>query len=55
MAVKGGGRGDVTATHLLWKHSTKHTDHIVSPLVVNNRMLLVKEGGIATCFDTSNT
>ena len=53
MAVKGGGRGDVTATHLLWKHYTKHTDHIVSPLVVNNRMLLVKEGGIATCFDTA--
>lgn len=53
LAVKGGGRGDVTDTHVLWKHQTKHTDHIVSPLVVNNRMLLVKEGGIATCFETA--
>jgi len=52
MAVRGGGRGDVTKTHLLWKHPTKHTDHIVSPLVVGKRMLLVKGGGIATCFDT---
>lgn len=53
LAVKGGGRGDVTATHVLWKHATKHTDHIVSPLVVHDRMLLIQEGGIATCFETS--
>lgn len=51
LAVKGGGRGDVTDTHVLWKHPTKHTDHIVSPIVVDNRMLLVKGGGIATCFE----
>jgi outer membrane protein assembly factor BamB len=51
LAVKGGGRGDVTKTHVLWKHPTKHTDHIVSPLVVNGRMLLIKTGGIATCFE----
>ena len=52
VAVKGGGRGDVTKTHVLWKHPTKHTDHIVSPLVVNDRLLLIKTGGIATCFET---
>jgi len=54
LAVKAGGRGDVTDSHVLWKHPTKHTDHIVSPLVVNDRMLLVKEGGIATCFSTED-
>ncbi len=52
VAVRGGGRGDVTDTHVLWKHETKYTDHIVSPLVVDDRMLLIKEGGIATCFET---
>lgn len=52
LAVRGGGEGDVTDTHLLWKHRTKYTDHIVSPLVHNGRMLLVKGGGIATCFET---
>jgi outer membrane protein assembly factor BamB len=52
LAVRGGGRGDVTATHVLWKHPTKHTDHIVSPLITDGRMLLIKGGGIATCFDT---
>ena len=54
LAVRGGGRGDVTKTHVQWKHTTKHTDHIVSPLVADGRMLLVKGGGIATCFDTKD-
>ena len=53
LAVRGGGRGDVTDTHLLWKHKTRYTDHIVSPIVVNNRMLLIKGGGIGTCFETA--
>ena len=52
VAVRGGGRGDVTKTHVLWKHPTKHTDHIVSPLVQDGKMLLIKAGGIATCFAT---
>ncbi len=51
VAVRGGGRGDVTKTHVLWKHETKHTDHIVSPLVLDGRMLLVKGGGISTLFE----
>ena len=52
IAVKGGGRGDVTKTHVLWKHRTKYTDHIVSPFVKDGRMLLVKGGGISTRFET---
>jgi outer membrane protein assembly factor BamB len=52
IAVKGGGRGDVTDTHVLWKHPTKHTDHIVSPFVHSGRMLLVK-GALTTLFDVS--
>lgn len=54
LAVRGGGTGDVTETHLLWKHPTKQTDHVVSPIVVGSRMWLVKCGGIATCFDTTD-
>lgn len=52
VAVRGGGRGDVTDTHVLWRRETKYTDHIVSPLVAEDRMLLIKGGGIATCFDS---
>lgn len=51
LAVRGGGRGDVTDSHVLWKHSNRAPDHIVSPLVVDGRMLVVKEGGISSCFD----
>lgn len=52
MAIRGGGQGDVTETHLLWRHPTRHTDHIVSPLVSGGQILLIKEGGISTLFDT---
>ena len=52
LAVRGGGKGDVTKSHLLWKHKTKNTDHIVSPFISGGRMFLVKEGGISTVFDT---
>jgi outer membrane protein assembly factor BamB len=50
LAVRSGGEGDVTASHLLWKHKTKYTDHIVSPYISDGRMLLVKEGGVTTVF-----
>jgi len=51
LAVHGGGKGDVTESHLLWKHPTKYTDHIVSPFISDGRMLLLKGGGITTVFD----
>jgi len=51
-AVRGGGKGDVSKSHILWKHSPKAVDHIVSPMVLDGRMLLIKSGGIASCFDT---
>jgi outer membrane protein assembly factor BamB len=51
LAVRGGGEGDVTESHLLWKHKTKYTDHIVSPYIHDGRILLLKEGGITTIFD----
>jgi outer membrane protein assembly factor BamB len=54
LAVRGGGEGDVTKSHLLWKHPTKYTDHIVSPFVAGGRMFLLKEGGISTVFDLKN-
>ncbi len=54
VAVRGGGKGDVTDSHVLWKHKTRHTDHIVSPLVTGDRLLLLKSGGICTVFSTAD-
>jgi outer membrane protein assembly factor BamB len=51
MAIRGGGEGDVTDSHVLWRHRTRHTDHIVSPYISQGRMFLIKEGGISTVFD----
>ena len=54
LAVRTGGRGDVTDSHVLWRHDSRAPDHVVSPLVVDGRMLVVKGGGISSCFDTSD-
>ncbi|MCI0464264.1 MAG: PQQ-binding-like beta-propeller repeat protein [Gemmataceae bacterium] len=50
-AVRGGGRGDVSKTHVLWKHKNRAPDHLVSPLVVDNRMWLIKGAGLCSCFE----
>ena len=50
LAIRAGGDGDVTETHTQWKTNTKYTDHIVSPLVYDGRMLLIKGGGISTVY-----
>ena len=53
-AVRGGGKGDVSKTHILWKHETRAPDHVVSPLVVDGRLHVIKSGGISACFDIKN-
>jgi outer membrane protein assembly factor BamB len=50
-AVRGGGEGDVTATHVRWNLDHKVPSNIVSPLVVDGRLFIVKKGGISACFD----
>jgi outer membrane protein assembly factor BamB len=49
-AVKGGGTGDVSKTHILWKVRTKAPDGLVSPLLVDGRLLLFKSGGLVSSF-----
>lgn len=49
-AVRGGGQGDVSKTHILWKHESKAADHIVSPLVLDGQMHVFKSGGIFASF-----
>lgn len=52
-AVRGGGTGDVSKTHVLWKLKNRTPDGIVSPIVVDNRLLLVKGGGFLNAFETA--
>lgn len=53
-AVKGGGLGDVTKTHLLWNLTKlKAPSNMASPIVVGNNLYVVKVGGLTSCFDTA--
>jgi outer membrane protein assembly factor BamB len=52
-AIRGGGKGDVTKTHVLWKHKSKGVDHIVSPLVLDGRMWLIKSDGFCSAYETT--
>ncbi|AMV20877.1 PQQ-binding-like beta-propeller repeat protein [Planctomyces sp. SH-PL14] len=54
VAVRGGGHGDVTDSQVLWRHATKHTDHVVSPLFSQGRLMLMKSGGIMTTFQCTD-
>jgi len=55
-AVRGGGTGDVTKTHVVWNVQNKAPSNLVSPLVVDDQIFIVKKGGISASFDrTSGT
>ncbi len=49
-AIKPGGHGDITETHVLWKVS-RHLPYVSSPLCFNNRVYTFKNGGLASCYD----
>jgi outer membrane protein assembly factor BamB len=55
-AIRGGGRGDVTATHVVWKNEYKvkvPPSNLTSPLVVGDQLFLVKKGGLSSSFDVA--
>lgn len=53
-AVRGGGTGDVTKTHLLWNLHNKAPSNLTSPVVVGDQLYIVKKGGIASAFATGD-
>lgn len=50
MAVKLGGSGDVTASHVLWRFEKSLPD-VPAPLVYKDVVFLVRSGGIATSLN----
>jgi outer membrane protein assembly factor BamB len=50
MAVRLGGKGDVTGTHRLWRHSEKIPQRIGSPVIVGARVYLLNENGAVSCL-----
>ena len=50
-AIRGGGNGDVTETHLIYNLDHKTPSNIASPLAYDGRLLMVKKGGISAAFN----
>ena len=53
-AIRGGGDGDVTKTHVLWNIKNKSPSNLCSPVVVDDQLFVVKKGGISSSFDPSD-
>jgi outer membrane protein assembly factor BamB len=50
VAIRAGGKDDVTDTHVLWRFR-KPVPNVPSPLLYNGVIFLMKEGGILTTLD----
>jgi len=53
MAVKPGGKGNITETHVVWTQN-KNLPYVPSPVMVSGKLLIVKDGGIATAFEPAS-
>ncbi len=52
-AIKLGGYGDVSYDNYLWGHP-EHVSHIPSPIYYNNRIYMIRSGGIISCLDAES-
>jgi outer membrane protein assembly factor BamB len=50
-ALKAGGTGDVTESHVLWKKA-RGLPYVPSGIVYRGQYVMVKDGGIVTAYDT---
>jgi outer membrane protein assembly factor BamB len=52
VAIALGGKGDVTASNVRWKHS-RNVAEVPTPVVYNGRVYMVTNGGVLTCIDAA--
>ena len=50
LAIKPGGKGDVTASHVAWTN-TRQVPFCASPLYYDGLVYTVKDGGLLACLD----
>jgi outer membrane protein assembly factor BamB len=53
LAIRPGGRGDVTRTHVAWR-AERVAPYISSPVAVGDYVFTIRDGGIAACLDARN-
>lgn len=51
LAIDPSGTGNVTETHIAWR-TIRGAAYVPSPIVADKYLLVVSDGGVATCFDT---
>jgi outer membrane protein assembly factor BamB len=52
VAVKSGGTGDITTSHIAWE-KTKGLPYVPSPLLYRGTLFIIKDGGLASCFEAA--
>ena len=52
LAIRPNGKGNVTDTAIVWR-TTKGCSYVPSPIVEGDFLLVAKDTGIASCFDTA--
>jgi outer membrane protein assembly factor BamB len=50
MAIRPGGEGNITDTHVVWRHD-RNVPFCASPLYYDGKVFLVKDGGILSALD----
>ena len=50
IAIRPGGKGDVTGSHLFWKNSIGGP-HVPSPVYFQDRLYVINDTGVLSCFD----
>ncbi len=53
VALRPGGSGDITSTHLAWK-STRSIPYAASPLFYKGRLFTIKTGGMVSAYDVKS-
>ncbi len=53
IAIRPDGTGDVTKTHVAWRFR-KNVPNVPSPVVVDDRLFMISDQGIATCLEAKS-
>ncbi len=53
VAIRGGGRGNITKTHVMWEHK-RALPYVASPVVHQGKVYYVKKGGLISCVSSEN-
>jgi outer membrane protein assembly factor BamB len=53
LAVRAGGRGDVTKTHMVWRFEKRESSNVASPVYLDGHIYYAGDGGKVYCQDAA--